>query len=128
MAVTHISSYPSVNSVFHVCFIWSKSIRRWLDGRLRFDIVGTHVLFQHDYANFKIVVKKGARTFFNLRHWGFHFWGILLFFFYKLHLLLFTNKQIKLKGELRPKTHPNFYGLILMVLWTKSLAQSFVVF
>ena len=31
------------------------------------------------------------------------------------------------KGDLRPKNHPGFYGINLMVLWKKSLVQSFVV-
>ena len=34
----------------------------------------------------------------------------------------------RFKGDLRPKTHPSFYVIILMILWKKSLVQSFVVF
>ena len=30
--------------------------------------------------------------------------------------------------DLRSKTHPCFYGTILMILWKKSLVQSFVLF
>ena len=36
--------------------------------------------------------------------------------------------RVKLKGELRPRTHPCFYGIILMILWKKRFVQSFVVF
>ena len=33
----------------------------------------------------------------------------------------------KVKGDLRPKTRPGFYGIILIILWKKRLVQSFVV-
>ena len=39
-----------------------------------------------------------------------------------------ASPVILIKGELKPKTHPCFYGIILMILWKKSPVQSFVVF
>ena len=37
-------------------------------------------------------------------------------------------RKMILKGELRPKIQPCFFGIILMILWKKNLEQSFVVF
>ena len=36
--------------------------------------------------------------------------------------------EIAFKGELRQKLHPCFYGIFLLILWRKSLVQSFAVF
>ena len=37
------------------------------------------------------------------------------------------SMKFAIKKELRPKTHPSFYGIILMILWIKSLVQHFAV-
>ena len=37
------------------------------------------------------------------------------------------NEEI-FKGVLRPKFHSRFYGIFMLILWRKSLVQSFVVF
>ena len=41
--------------------------------------------------------------------------------------VLRPSQLSQVKGDLRPKTHPSFYGIILMILWKKGLVQSFVV-
>ena len=41
--------------------------------------------------------------------------------------VLGPSQLSQVKGDLRPKTHPGFYGIILMILWKKGLVQSFVV-
>ena len=38
---------------------------------------------------------------------------------------LIKRSKTVIKGDLRPKTHPCFYGIILMILWEKSLSESF---
>ena len=40
-------------------------------------------------------------------------------------LVIYLEATICVEGHLTPKNHPCFYGIIL-ILWKKSLAQSFV--
>ena len=54
---------------------------------------------------------------------------------FKFQYIFFVDNNKKkqqfktgLKGDLRPKTHPYFHGIIIMIPWEKSLAQSFLVF
>ena len=37
-----------------------------------------------------------------------------------------SSMKFTIKGDLRPNTHPSFYGIISIILWKKSLVQSFV--
>ena len=41
--------------------------------------------------------------------------------------VIYLKAKLFVKGDLRPKNHPCFCGIIL-IFWKKSLAQSFVVF